>query len=162
MVSAIDRAPYTRLMVRGGAFSLHGWRRLAFHRDAGIQSDGRGSRGSGARQSNAGDHRRSGNRPHVVSCPPPLARQLEPIGEARARSSDFTRPAGDRRGSTMGGTPTFAEGTVKGEGCAESGCETSWGLCSRSASRSRLHPRSASAAWSHPSRRRSRDDARAR
>jgi hypothetical protein len=29
MVSAIDRASYTRLMVRGGAFSLHGWRRLA-------------------------------------------------------------------------------------------------------------------------------------
>jgi len=29
MVSAIDRAPDTRLMVRGGAFSLHGWRRLA-------------------------------------------------------------------------------------------------------------------------------------
>ena len=81
-----------------------------------------------ARQSNAADHRRSGNRPHVVSCPPPLARQLEPIGEARARPSDFTRPAGDRRGSTMGGNPTFAEGTVKGEGCAESGHPSNYDL----------------------------------
>src|SRR6516165_443740 len=55
-----------------------------------FQSDRRGSRDSRARPSNAADHRRGSDGQHIVSCPPPVARHLEPIGEARARPSGFS------------------------------------------------------------------------
>jgi len=87
-----------------------------------FQSDRRGSRDSRARPSNAADHRRGSDGQHIVSCPPPVARHLEPIGEARARPSGFSpRPTGDRRGSATGRVADLRQSLDERRGCADTG-----------------------------------------
>ena len=91
-----------------------------FTETLGIQSDRRGSRDSRARPSNAADHRRGSDGQHIVSCP--VARHLEPIGEARARPFGFSpRPTGDRRGSATGRVADLRQSRDERRGCAGSG-----------------------------------------
>ena len=59
---------------------------------------------------------------NIVSCPPPVARHPEPIGEARARPSGFSpRPTGDRRGSATGRVADLRQSRDERRGCAVSG-----------------------------------------